>query len=86
MSLSEMAVQSPGMEVLVDAAGDVQRYHCEVSVGVGVPLKVAVPVRVSPSSGEVSLIAAAVETEGATARGLAPPDQAKSIVPELDAI
>lgn len=80
-----MAVQSPGMEVLVDAAGDVQRYHCEVSVGVGVPLKVAVPVRVS-SSGEVSLIAAAVETEGATARGLAPPDQAKSIVPELDAI
>ena len=45
----EMAVQSPGMEVLVDAAGDVQRYHCEVSVGVGVPLNVAVPVSVCPN-------------------------------------
>lgn len=71
-----MAVQSPGIEVLVDAAGDVQRYHCEVSVGVGVPLNVAVPVSVSPSNGEVSLIAAADETEGAVAIGVPPPDQA----------
>lgn len=62
-----MAVQLPGMEVLVDAAGDVQRYHCEVSVGVGVPLNVAVPVRVSPSNGEVSLIAAADVTAGGDA-------------------
>lgn len=70
-----MAVQSPGMEVLVDAAGDVQRYHCEVSVGVGVPLNVAVPVRVSPSNGEVSLIDAAADTEGATAIAVPPEEK-----------
>ncbi len=34
----------------------------------------------------LQVLAAADETEGATARGLAPPDQTKSMVPELDAI
>jgi len=76
-----MAVQSPGMEVLVDAAGDVQRYHCEVSVGVGVPLKVAVPVSVSPSSGEVSLIAAATDTDGAVSLGVPFPVKEKEKSP-----
>ncbi len=58
-------MQSPGIDVLALAAGDVQRYHCDVFVGVGDPVNVAVPVSVSPSSGVVSLIDAAALADGA---------------------
>lgn len=58
-------MQSPGIVVLVLPAADVQRYHCEVSVGVGEPVNVAVPVSVSPCTGVVSLMDAAASTPGA---------------------
>ena len=67
--------------MLVDAADEVQRYHCEVSVGVGVPLNEAVPVSVSPSSGDVSLIAAATDTDGAVALGVPSPVKEKEKSP-----
>ncbi len=68
----EIAVQSPGIEVLVLPAAEVQRYHCEVSVGVGEPVNVAVPVSVSPCTGVVSFIEAAAFTAGAEAAAVPP--------------
>ena len=65
-----IAVQSAGMLVPTALALFVQRYHWCSTVGVGPPLNVADPVRVSPAFGVRSLIAAADVTAGGEAARL----------------